>query len=75
MKKKIVIGLSLFSLIFFMGGIYIIFTVERATSKLDRLITLHQVEILREHLLISIKRVQSDIDSRILAMQEGWTPS
>jgi two-component system sensor histidine kinase AtoS len=62
MKKKIVIGLSLFSLIFFLGGIYIIFTVQRATSKLDRLITLHQVEILREHLLISIKRVQSDID-------------
>ncbi len=62
MKKKIVIGLSLFSLIFFLGGIYIIFTVERATSKLDRLITLHQVEILRERLLISIKRVQSDID-------------
>ncbi|MGE5299515.1 MAG: PAS domain S-box protein [Acidobacteriota bacterium] len=62
MKKKIVIGLSLFSLIFFIGGIYIIFTVQRATSKLDRLITLHQVEILREHLLISIKRVQQDID-------------
>ncbi len=62
MKKKIVVGLSLFSLVFFMGGIYIIFTVERATSKLDRLITLHQVEILREHLLISIKRVQQDID-------------
>jgi two-component system sensor histidine kinase AtoS len=60
-KKKIVIGLSLFALIFFLGGIYIIFAVERSTSKLDRLITLHQVEILREHLLISIKRVQADI--------------
>ena len=62
MKRKIIIGLSLFTLIFFMGGIYIIVTVERATTKLDKLITLHQVEILREHLLISIKRVQQDID-------------
>ena len=61
MKKKIIIGLSIFSLLFFMGGIYIIITIEKATSTLDNLITLHQVEILREHLLIDIKRVQSDL--------------
>ncbi len=62
MKKRIVIGLSIFSLIFLLGGIYIIFTIEKTTSSLDKLITLHQVEILREHLLIHIKRVQSDIN-------------
>lgn len=61
MKKKIVIGLSIFSLIFFIGGIYIIFTIENTTASLDNLIKLHQVEILREHLLIQIKRVQSDL--------------
>lgn len=62
MKKKIIIGLSIFSLVFLLGGIYIISTIETATTKLDNLITLHQVEILREHLLIQIKRVQSDIN-------------
>lgn len=61
MKKRIVIGLSTFSLIFFLGGIYIILTIEKATSTLDNLIKLHQVAILREQLLIDVKRVQSDL--------------
>ena len=62
MKKKIIIGLSIFALIFFIGGIYIIVTIEKTTSKFDQLIELHQVEILREHLLIQIKRVQTDLN-------------
>jgi len=61
MKRKIIIGLSIFSLIFFLGGVYIIVTIQSTTSQLDRLITLHQVEILREHLLLNIKRVQADL--------------
>jgi PAS domain S-box-containing protein len=61
MKKKIIIGFILFSIIFFVGGIYIIFTIERSTSELNNLITLHQVGILRDHLLIQMKRVQSDL--------------
>lgn len=62
MKKKIIIGLGIFSLIFLIGGVYIISTIERATSTLNNLIKLHQVEILREHLLIQIKSVQSDLN-------------
>ncbi len=62
MKKKIIIGLSIFSLVFLLGGIYIITTIESSTSTLDNLIKLHQVEILREQLLIQIKRVQSDLN-------------
>ena len=62
MKRKIIIGLSLFALVFFAGGVYIIVTIEKTTSKFDRLIELHQVEILREHLLIQIKRVQTDLN-------------
>lgn len=61
MKKKIVIGLSVFALIFILGGVYIIVTIEKGTSTLDNLIMLHQVEILREHLLLQIRRVQSDL--------------
>ena len=61
MKKKLVIASGLVCLIFLAGGIYIILTIETSTAKLDNLIKLHQVEILREHLLIQIKNVQSDL--------------
>jgi signal transduction histidine kinase len=62
MRKKIVIGLIIFSSFFFAGGLYIIITIETSTEKLDNLITLHQVEILREHLLLNIRKVQSDLN-------------
>jgi PAS domain S-box-containing protein len=61
MKKKLFIASGLVCLIFLAGGIYIIMTIERSSSELDDLIRLHQVEILREHLLIQIKNVQSDL--------------
>lgn len=61
MKKKIVVGLSIFSLLFVSGYIYIVISIEGITSSMDNLILLHQVEILREHLLIQVKRVQADL--------------
>lgn len=60
MKKKIIIITSLVTLIFLAGGVYIITSIEFATSQLDRLIELHQVEILREDLLFQVKNAQSD---------------
>lgn len=62
MKRKIIVGLGVFSVIFLFGGLYIITTIESATATLDNLITLHRVEILREQLLLQIKRVQADIN-------------
>lgn len=64
MKKKIVVGMALNSLFFALIGISIIITIENATSELDELIKLHQVEILREHLLVSVKGVQRDLTLR-----------
>jgi signal transduction histidine kinase len=61
MKRKIVLGLSIYSVIFLLAGVYIVLTIRTATADLDKLITLHQVEILREHYLLQIKRVQSDL--------------
>lgn len=61
MKKRIVIGMIAYSLVFLMGGGYLVYTIEVSREKLDRLITLHQVEILREHYLIQIKKVQADL--------------
>ncbi len=60
MKKQVAISLSIVILLFLAGGVYIIASIETATAKLDRLIKLHQVEILREHLLIQIHKVQTD---------------
>jgi signal transduction histidine kinase len=61
MKRKIVIGLAIYSVVFLLAGGYVIRTIRNATTSLDRLITLHQVEILREHYLLEIKKVQSDL--------------
>ena len=61
MKRKIIIGLAIYSVLLLFSGAYIIYTIHTATSDLNRLITLHEVEILREHYLIQIKRVQSDL--------------
>ena len=47
MKRKIVIALSVFFLIFLISGIYILTTIEKTTSEVDNLIRLHQIEILR----------------------------
>ncbi len=61
MKKKIIIILSLFIFFFIFGGIYIISSIEKVTSRLDSLIVLYQVEILRERLLLELKKVQNDL--------------
>ena len=61
MKRKIVIGLCIIFAIFLLGGFYIIVSIEYGMKKLDTLIQLHQVEILREHYLIQVKTVQSDL--------------
>ena len=64
MKKKIIVALSLICLFFLLGGTYIIYGIENATAKLDHLVTLHKVEILREQLLINTKKVESDLKLR-----------
>jgi PAS domain S-box-containing protein len=64
MKNKIILAVSLICLFFVLGGTYIIYGIENATAKLDHLVTLHQVEILREQLLINTKKVESDLKLR-----------
>jgi hypothetical protein len=61
MKKKIIFGLSLFAMMFFFGGVYIVTTMESSTYELHRLTELNHVAALRKDLLISIERVQSDV--------------
>jgi signal transduction histidine kinase len=60
-KRKIVLGLALFTVVFLLSGAWIANRIRSATGELDQLISLHQVEILREHFLLQIHRVQSDL--------------
>ena len=61
MKKKIILGLVAYLVLFLFMGLYIVYTIHVNTAKLNDLIRLHQVEILREKFLLQIKRVQVDI--------------
>jgi hypothetical protein len=72
MKKKIIIGLAIFSLMFFFGGIYVVMTTETTIYELHRLSRLHQTVALRKELLLSIKQNQSNIilRSRSALMEE-----
>lgn len=70
MKKKIIIGLIVFSLIFLIAGFYMLTAKERSCAKLDNLVRLHRIEILRGHLLIHIKGAQSDLQF----IDEAGTP-
>jgi PAS domain S-box-containing protein len=61
MKKKITIALVFAFLLFLLSGTYIIITIEKNTSEISTLITLHQVELLRERLLRKIRGVQAHL--------------
>lgn len=84
MKKKIVIGLGIIVLIFLAGGLYIVYTIETSRSKFNTLITLHQVQILRDNLQLSLNKVQTDLylregrfhpDDKILALDSDMLGS
>ncbi|MBI4691759.1 MAG: HAMP domain-containing protein [Nitrospirae bacterium] len=61
MKKKIILSLFFLFLLFTTGAIITMFYILRVTSRLDTLITLHQVEILRQDLVINVQTVQSHL--------------
>lgn len=64
MKKKIIIVLSVVSLFFLLGGIYLIRAIDTSTARFDQIIMFHQVEIQREDLLLNIRRVETDLYSQ-----------
>ena len=71
MKKKIIIVLGVVSLLFLLGGIYLIRAIDANTSRFERIITSHQVEILRERLLLNIREVQADLYSPKIQHEGG----
>ncbi|HUI68578.1 MAG TPA: PAS domain S-box protein [Nitrospirota bacterium] len=64
MKKKIIIVLSIVSLLLLLGGVYLIRSIDTNASKFNEIIMFHQVEILRENLLLNIREVEADLYSQ-----------
>jgi len=63
-KKKIVLALSAILLLFLFGGGYVIRTIDKNTSSFDTIIMFHNVEIMRESLLLNIRQVEADLYSQ-----------
>jgi two-component system sensor histidine kinase AtoS len=61
MKRKIFIGFSILTTLLIAGGLYITRSIDDVIWKLENVITLHQVEILRKNLLTDVKAVQQDL--------------
>jgi two-component system sensor histidine kinase AtoS len=61
MRRKTFIGFIILSICFAAGGLYITRSIDRVILKLETIITLHQVEILRKTLLTDVKAVQQDL--------------
>ncbi|MBW2493120.1 MAG: PAS domain S-box protein [Deltaproteobacteria bacterium] len=61
MKRKIFIGFAILTTLLIAGGLYITRSIDDVIWKLETIITLHQVEILRKNLLTDVKAVQQDL--------------
>jgi signal transduction histidine kinase len=61
MKKRIFLGFGLLLFIFLMGSVIAALYITKTTHRMDKLILLHQVEILREDLIIRVQQVQSSL--------------
>jgi signal transduction histidine kinase len=61
MKKRILTGFGSLLFIFLIGSSIAVVYITKTTQRMDRLILLHQVEILREDLIIHVQQVQSNI--------------
>ncbi|HEX9205248.1 MAG TPA: ATP-binding protein [Candidatus Deferrimicrobiaceae bacterium] len=61
MKKRILVFLGAFTAVSVCTGVYLVYSIKTTTSRLDNLIRLHRVAILRENFMLRLKRVQSDL--------------
>ena len=61
MKRRILMGVGLLLSIFLIGSVIAVLYISKTTASMDKLVLLHQIEILREDLIIHIQQVQSQI--------------
>ena len=60
MKRKVILGLLVHSLVFALAGAYVATKIRATTDSVERVIRLHQAEILREDFLLRLRTLQSD---------------
>ena len=58
MKRKIILGLGLHTLVFLAAGGYLALAIRGATVDMERVLKLHDVELLREDFLVRLHAVQ-----------------
>ena len=61
MKKRILIGFIFLATCLVAGGLYITSSIDQVIYKLETIISLHEVELLRATLLTDVKAVQQDL--------------
>jgi len=61
MRRKIILGLLVHTLLFLAAGLYLASTIHTSTERVDRVVRMHQVELLREDFLLRLKAVQADL--------------
>lgn len=71
MKIKLIIFLSISILLAVVGGSYLLVMIERRIADSDYLIMLHEVEILRNQLLLSVRTVEADLYSQRSRLPAG----
>ncbi len=64
MKRKIIIAVSVTCLLAFIGAAVLVAMISHSALNFNELIKLYQVEILRQHLLLDIRRVEADLYSQ-----------
>ena len=70
MKLKLIIFLSISILLAVVGGSYLLIMSERRIADFDYLIMLHEVEILRTQLLLSVRTVDGTSIRNDLAFRQ-----
>jgi two-component system, NtrC family, sensor histidine kinase AtoS len=71
MKIKFIIFLTISILLAVVGGSYLLVMSERRIADFDHLIMLHEVEILRNQLLLNVRTVEADLYSQRSRHPEG----
>ncbi len=71
MKIKFIIFLAISILLAVVGGSYLLVMSERRIADFDHLIMLHEVEILRNQLLLNVRMVEADLYSQRSRHPEG----
>lgn len=61
MKRKIVLSLLSLFLLFTAGAVTASLYIQSTTARLGRLVTLHQIKVFRQNLIISVQNTQSDL--------------